>query len=635
MLSGQRAFSGATTADTISAILDKDPPDLPVAERRIPPALPRVVDRCLEKNPAARFQSTHDLAFALDGLFIHSESGAVAGALPAPRTKSRERLAWITVGVLAVVAIAAVVLSYFRQPSTALVETSRFAVAVPPELTMNGSQPIAVSVAVSPSGRQIAFTASPRTGGPALLWVRSLDALESRSLAGTDGALFPFWSPDSRFIGFFAQGKLKKIDLSGSGPQILCDAPTGLGGTWSDDGTIVFAPSTASGLSRVAAAGGQPTAVTTLDTAAGERTHRWPAFLPDGRHFLFVALPSTTIYVGSLDSPERTRLLAADSKALYAPSGHLLFVRLNTLFAQRFDAQRLELAGDAIPVAEPVGPGSGTTAAGAAFSVSDDGALVYRTGLLGANSGQLTWFDRAGKSIGSVGAIADYRGVEIAPDGRRIAEHPHDLAIGGDTWLFDLARGTSSRFTFGGHSSAAIWSPDGSRLVFGSNRPAPPGDPLYGGTFNLYEKRADGSGEATLLLDAVAAKQTPTWKQPTSWSPDGQMIVYEAYDPKTSWDLWALPLTGDHPSTSSGRPEPVEGRTPRPLVHSEFQEIEGQISPDGRWLAYTSDESKRWEVYAVRSPKRQASGRSPQTAGGTRGGAATARNCSSSAKIGS
>lgn len=618
MLSGQRAFRGATTADTISAILDKDPPDLPVVERRIPPALARVVDRCLEKSPAARFQSTHDLAFALDGLSgvsVSSEIGAVAGALPAPKTKSRERLAWTAAGVLAVVATAAVVLSLLRPSAELDAKTTRFTVSAPPEVTMNVTASVTVSVAVSPSGRQIAFVAAPRTGGPPLLWVRPLDALESRSLAGTEGAVFPFWSPDSRFIGFFAQGKLKKIDLSGGGPQILCDAPFGVGGTWSSDGTIVFAPSVSSGLFRVSAAGGQPAAVTTLD-AGQEATHRWPAFLPDGRHFLYVAQPNTTIYVGSLDSPERTRVLAADSKALYAPSGHLLFVRLNTLFAQRFDSQRLELAGDAIPVAEPVGVQLGNTAAGAALSVSDDGELVYRTGLLGSNISQLTWFDRAGRSIGLVGGPADYRAVELAPDGRRIAEHPHDLTIGGDTWLFDLVRGTSSRFTFGGHTTNAIWSPDGTRIVFGSNRPASgeaPADALYGGAFNLYEKRADNSGDPTLLLDAVAAKQTPTWKQPTSWSPDGQLIVYEAFDPKTSWDLWALPLSGDRPSTrsassgstvssvepsaSSGRPELVEGRKPRPLVHSEFQELEGQISPDGRWLAYTSDESKRWEVY--------------------------------------
>jgi Tol biopolymer transport system component len=411
--------------------------------------------------------------------------------------------------------------------------------------------------------------------------------LESRSLAGTDGASVPFWSPDSRFIGFFAQGKLKKIDLSGGGPQILCDAPAGRGATWSRDGIIVFAPSAFSGLLRVSAAGGQTAAVTTLDPAGSESTHRWPSFLPDGRQFLYVAAPNTTIYVGSLDSSERRRVLAADSKALYAPSGHLLFARLSTLFAQRFDVQRLELAGDAIPLAEQVAVATGGSyIASAGFSVSDEGDLVYRTGIGAVFSSQLSWFDRAGKPLGSVAQPSDYRAVELAPDDRRIAEHPHDVVVGGDTWLFDLVRGTSSRFTFGGHSTAAIWSPDGSRIVFGSNRPASgaaPAEPVYGGTFNLYEKRADNSGDATLLMDAVAVKQTPTWKQPTSWSPDGQLVVYEAFDPKTSWDLWALPLSGD--------------RQPRPILHSEFQELEGQISPDGRWLAYTSDESKRWEVY--------------------------------------
>jgi Tol biopolymer transport system component len=586
LLSGRRAFGGTTTADTLSAILDKDPLDLPVVERHIPPALARVVDRCLEKSPAARFQSTHDLAFALEALSAHSETSAV-GALPAPGGKRREWLTW-GVAALALVAAAGLTFSYVRRPGANPEEKmTRFTINQPQDVTIQLAVAggAATSLAVSPNGRQIAFVAGPRAGGPPLLWLRSLDALESRSLAGTEGALFPFWSPDSRFVGFFAQGKLKKIGLSGGGPQSLCDAPIGLGGTWSRDGTIVFAPSTTSGLLRVSAAGGQPTAATTLDGGALEASHRWPWFLPDGRRFLYVAQPNTTIYVGSLDSAARKRVMAADSKAIYAPSGYLLFVRFNTLFAQRFDLASSEIGGDAIPVGEQIGSAGGPTSAGAAFSVSETGELVYRTGLAGVFTSQLTWFDRAGKAVGSVGQPGDYRGVELAPDGRRLAGHLHENVGGGDTWLFDVTRGTSSRFTFGGHSTAAIWSPDGTRIAFGSNRPAsgPTLPDPYGGTFNLYEKQADGTGDATLLLDAVAAGQGQTWKQPTSWSPDGQLLVYEAFDPKTSWDLWALPLSGD--------------RKPRPLVHSEFQEIEGQISPDGQWLAYTSDESKRWEVY--------------------------------------
>jgi dipeptidyl aminopeptidase/acylaminoacyl peptidase len=262
-------------------------------------------------------------------------------------------------------------------------------------------------------------------------------------------------------------------------------------------------------------------------------------------------------------------------------------VRSNALFAQRFDLARTELVGEPAVVGEQVPSGIGNVGAGSPFAVSETGELVYRSGAVNVYSTQLTWLDRSGKAIATVGQPGDYRSVELSPDGRRVAEHPHENVGGGDTWLLDLTRGTSARFTFGGHTTDAIWSPDGTRLAFGSNRPASGetiSDP-YAGTFNMYEKRADLTGDATVLLDSTATGHPPTWKQPTSWSPDGRFLVYETYDPKTTWDLWMLPLTGD--------------RKPRPLLRSDFEELEGQISPDGRWLAYTSDESKRWQVNVV------------------------------------
>ena len=406
ILSGQRAFRGETAADTISAILDKDPPDLPMIERHIPPALGRIVDRCLEKSSAARFQSTHDLAFALEGVSGHSDYGVVAAAPTVPSKKNRRELAaWALAGLLAVVVVGGGAAQYLRRPAQEEQAAIRFWIRSPDGAALVSGA--AGSGAVSPDGRKLVFAATRGAGGSQMLWVRALDSLEARVLAGTEhiggggtvgaGA---FWSLDSRFIAFFAGGKLKKIDIAGGAPQALCDTPGYyFGGAWSRDGVIVFGTTT-TGLFRVAATGGQPTSATTLDRGRQEGSHRRPAFLPDGRRFTYLAQPGNTIYVGSLDSPDVTRLLNADSGAVYS-AGHLLFVRQGTLFAQMFDANQLRLSGDAIPIADPI---AGTPAAGSsAFAVSENGVLMYVTGSGVVNVSQLTWFDRSGKSLGSVG----------------------------------------------------------------------------------------------------------------------------------------------------------------------------------------------------------------------------------------
>jgi Tol biopolymer transport system component len=569
MLSGQRAFRGDTAIDAMTAILKEDPPDLPT-ERHIPPASERIVDRCLDKSPTARFQSAGDLAFALEALSGHSGATDAVTTVPARPRRTRERLAWSLAG-LASVALAAVLpfaIAHLREPRSEA-EAVRFSVPPPGDATFTGFALLANPLlAVSPDGRLMVFRAQ-RAEAPSLLWVRPLDSLDARPLIGTDGGDLPFWSPDSRSIAFFAQGKLKKVDASGGPVQTLCDAPAGVGGSWNRDGIIVFAASGSGGLSRVSAAGGQPIALTTLDASRKETSHRWPQFLPDGRRFLFVVRPGTEVRLGSLDSPETRTVLNADSKVVYTP-GYLLFVRQGTLMAQSFDDSRTELVGEAFPVAEQVryAPATGV----AAFSISQNGALAYRTGTTNA---QVTWFDRSGRLLQSFADPADYRDLSLSPDDTRVVLHRHEAQGGGGLWLLDWKRGTSSRFTFNSHEDRSIWSPDGARIVFASERD--------GIIRHLYQNVASGAGQLELLF------KSDTTKEPTSWSSDGRFIVYENVDPKTGNDILVLSLFGD--------------RKPIPFLQTQFSEGQGQLSPNGRWMAYASNETGRYQVYVQPFPR--------------------------------
>ena len=439
--------------ETMSAILKEDPPGTYLTPNKtVSPALERLVNHCLEKNPERRFHSASDLAFALEALSGLTSGRTSTAALPLTtgRPKNKERLAWIAATIILLLALIVAlpfVIGYFRHGTTE-VSATRLEIPASPKQAL-------FSPSISPDGRRLVY--SVLIGGKRQLWVRLLDSLTPQPLPGTDRtaalgftpARPVFWSPDRRYIGFFADSKLKKIEISGGPAQTLADAPTSHGGSWNREGVIIFCPNATSPLYRVSATGGEATQLTTLDESRHEVAHRWPFFLPDGRHFLFLARSvqqkeSAAIYVGSLDSKETKRITSADSNVSYAPPGYLLFGREATLMAQPFDVDKLEVTGDAFPLAERIryswGPGL------AEFSVSDNGVLVYITG--NPVPTQLTWFDRSGKLLGTVGPPAAHRFLRLSPDEKRVAvERTDPPAVNSDIWLLDLARDVPSRLT--------------------------------------------------------------------------------------------------------------------------------------------------------------------------------------------
>ncbi|HKW89854.1 MAG TPA: protein kinase [Candidatus Acidoferrales bacterium] len=574
MATGKRAFEGKSQASLIAAILEREPPPISSLQPMSPPALDRVVKTCLAKEPEERFQSAHDLKLQLEWI---RDAGSQAGeAAPvAARRKYRDATS-AAIATLAIASAAIFGAMYFLH-APAEMRIIRAYIKPAPNSSITSYNGGSAGFAISPNGLRLAYVATA-PDGKSILWVRSLDSLQAQPLADTEGALLPFWSPDSQFLGFFADGKLKKIEASGGPAITLCDAPGGRGGTWNRDGTIVFSPFFSTPLFRVPASGGAPTQATNLDSAKGESTHRWPFFLPDGRHFLFLAgnplasagSPTNSIMVGSLDSKETKFLFDAHSNAIYA-SGQILFLRENTLMAQPFDVKRLEFTGDAFPVAEQVG--DVVPRVEGEFSGSDNGVLVY-LGMETA-SRQLIWFDRSGKQIGAVPGSDTYSDPHISPDGKVLAFALNTPSS--DIWLFDLARSLKSEFTFGTNSSTGnmspIWSPDSRRIAYTSIRK---------GKFGIYERAADGSGQEETLVEPG-----PDQLYPLDWAPDGRSIAY--LDWHTSGTvLWMLPLGGDR------KPYPLNL-----LQQSQsfsFRTV-ARFSPDGRWIAYTSNDSGRFEVY--------------------------------------
>jgi Tol biopolymer transport system component len=561
MLSGHRAFVGNSSAETLAAIAQHEPPALPARERQIPPALVRIVNRCLEKSPASRFKSGDDLAFALETVF--ENTGAERSLPEAPPRPRRERLAWAVAATLLVL-LAAVIGLWLQARARPAPPARELRVEINTAPTTDP-----VSLALAPDGQKVVFQGI-HEGGPRL-WLRALNASTAQPLHGTEFGVHPFWSPDSRSVGFFADGKLKRIDIENGTVEILTSAPAPRGGTWNRNGTILFAQ-LSGGIQRVADRGGDPAAVTHLELPR-QSSHRFPQFLPDGEHFLYyvIGVPDARgVYVGRLGG-STSRLTAGDASAVYSPTGHLFSVRQGTLFAQAFDVRRLALTGDPFPVAA----GTGIPVAGAemvpALSASEH-AIVYRSGASTAER-QFVWFDRAGKELGRVGSPVSALNPNLSPDERTVAMY-RMLSGNTDIWLLDLLRGVFTRFTFDAANDVnAIWSPDGARIVFQSNRK---------GVSNLYQRRISGGAAEEELF--VSDQD----KAPLDWTSDGRFVLFRNTDPKMGYDLWALPFEGP--------------RTPFPVVQSNFEERDGQFSPDGQWIAYQSNESGRVEVYVQPFP---------------------------------
>ncbi len=566
VLTGKKLFVGETAVEILGGVLNKDP-DISAAPARVH----KLLRWCLEKDRKQRLASISDarrlLSEGSDG------GGPTAQSVQtSPTPWHRSWLPWC-IAVFLLLALMPANILHFREspPERTAV---RFQIPPPEKASFEPT-----NLDLSPDGRKLAFTATG-ADGRVLIWVRSLDSLDSQPLPGTDGATSVFWSPDSRFLGFASQGKLRKIDVSGGPPQTLCDLPNGIlaGGSWGTKGVIIFGGG--STVSSVPQAGGVATALTTLGPQ--ERIHVRPHFLPDGKHFVFY-VGDGGIYLGTLGSNEKKRLAAATAEAYYAPpvagseNGHLLFLRETTLMAQPLNAQSFDPTSDAFPIAERVG----YLANHGFFSVSSSGALAYLAGGAGVNF-QLGWFDRDGKFLGPVGPRGNYLDLELSPDATRVALSQRDPRGGATSiWLLDLARGIPTRFTFNSLSDRhPLWSPDGRKVVFASTRDV---------SSDIYQKDASGSGTETPLV------KSPNNKVPLDWSSDGQSLMYREGTPKTGLDLWVLPIA----ATAAGDRKPV------PYLQTPFNEDEGRFSPGPgppRWVAYTSDESGRKEVYVQTFP---------------------------------
>jgi len=566
MATGRRAFVAETQASLIGAIMHEEPQPVSSIQPMTPPALDRVIQSCLAKNSEDRWQTAHDVKLQLQWI---AEGGSVVG-LPAPvaaRRKSRERLAWVAFAIAVLAATLFAVGYFLRAPEPP--QQTRFEIPPPAELATLGSPRI------SPDGRHLAFRGVDSNGN-AQLWLRPMNSVEARPLAGTEGAREdgrPMWSPDSRHVAFFVGGKLKKVPVAGGPAQTICDAD-GADGSWSTKEEILYDGEATAPLMRVPAVGGIAKPEVSLEDLEGVTSLGWPEFLPDGEQFIFLAdqlEDDTRVMIRSLGSDEGRVLMTSDSRVEYVEPGYLVYVLNGMLVAHPFDADAGVLTGDPLPLADSIG----VSAVGLAdFSASHDGTLAYRGGQTGAR--RLLWRDRSGREIGQVGEFAEYTNSSISPDGQRVVVdvmQPDGTNV--DLWIHDLERGVASRFTFdAGYDFDPTWSPDGSRIVFSSSR----GE----GSNALYWKDSSGAGAAEPLL---ALEQDIYGGD---WTRDGGVLTYGVRSADTSWDIWALPMDG------SGEPFPV--------LQSEFAEVRASFSPDGRWMAFESNESGDWEVYVIQFP---------------------------------
>ena len=566
MITGRKAFEGKSQPHLIAAIVSSQPDPASKTQPQTPPALDFLIRRCLAKDPDERLQTATDLVAELQWIADGGEGEAPVPVVAA--RKSGLHVAHVALVIVTAVAAALGVLAFAVPKKASVAEETRFLMPVP-------DMSVGEAVSISPDGRQVAYSANDN--GSSSVFVRPISVEVPQKLAGTEGASRLFWSPDSRWIAFFAGGKLKKVEAAGGPPQNICETPDMAGGTWNTDGLILFASS--KGLQRVLAAGGEPSPI-----AASGDAQREPYFLPDGRHYLYLSgkASSAAIYAGTLDSKDATRLVTAQSAAVYAeaPStgsaqaGYLLYHREGTLYAQPFSARKLAFTGEAVRIADKL---PYTPSGAAPFAVSNTDVLVYRNDPQSQSSSgggttanipdrPLRWVPRNGTGE-EAATIGGWAGPDLSPDGKRAAVHRHD-PDGGDIWIFTTGQTTPSKFTFDASqdSSSPVWSPDGTRIAFASR---------HNSKYGLYVKLADNTRNEELVIEA----ETPM--TPMSWS--GDRLVYWTSDPKTAGDIWTVPLAGD--------------KKPVPIVHTQADERNPQVSPDGKWMAYSSNESGRSEIY--------------------------------------
>jgi eukaryotic-like serine/threonine-protein kinase len=576
MVTGRKAFEGSSQANIISAVLSADPAAVVTLQPLTPPAFDRVIRACLAKDRDDRWASAHDIRLQLEWI-AQDASTTVLAAHAGASLRRRNLVLWPAAAAVAIAALAIWAPPFRAPPPDTPV---RVLSVLPPH---GSTFAIEEAPQISPDGRRLAFVGHD-TAGSRLLYLRALDAVGvAQSLADTDGASMPFWSPDSRWLGFFAQGKLKKIEVATARIQTLADAPGPRGGTWSRDDLIVFVPNPGGGLYRLSASGG---GVSPVATGTSPRTGSWyPSFLSDGQHFLFFGHEysqpeNAAVFVGSLNNGTAKRIVSARSGAIYATPGYLLFWRDGTLMAQAFDERTLEVGGN--PVAVTSAAGLNPLINQGLFSVSASGTLVFFAGVDGES--ELVWTDRTGARIGKPGPRGVMNSMTLSPDDKSAVydlANPRTGSI--DLWRLDFVRGEPYKLTYHpAHDLFPLWSPDGARIAFTGLRELPP---------QLYELNAKSAGNENVLLKSMLPKV------PSGWSEDGRLLLYTSIDPKSAGDIWALPLVG--------KPEPF------PILRTAADERYGTLSPDGRWLAYISNETGTYQVYVEAFPatgfKRQVS----------------------------